>query len=45
LYSELAKTPEGLEKAKIIYSKAKPNYHALVINTLEQILEKQSVKM
>jgi leukotriene A-4 hydrolase/aminopeptidase len=45
LYSELAKTPEGLEKAKMIYSKAKPNYHALVINTLEQILEKQSVKM
>jgi len=45
LYSELAKTPEGLAKAKLIYAKAKPNYHALVINTLEQILEKQSVKM
>jgi leukotriene A-4 hydrolase/aminopeptidase len=45
LYSELAKTPEGLAKAKIIYAKAKPNYHALVINTLEQILEKQSLKM
>lgn len=45
LYSELAKTPEGLAKAKIIYAKAKPNYHALVINTLEQILEKQAVKM
>ncbi|HRG59791.1 MAG TPA: M1 family metallopeptidase [Bacteroidia bacterium] len=45
LFSELAKTPEGLEKAKLIYAKAKPNYHALVINTLEQILEKQSVKM
>lgn len=45
LFSELAKTPEGLAKAKLIYAKAKPNYHALVINTLEQILEKQSVKM
>jgi aminopeptidase N len=45
LYSELAKTPEGLAKAKLIYTKAKPNYHALVINTLEQILEKQDVKM
>jgi leukotriene A-4 hydrolase/aminopeptidase len=45
LYTELAKTPAGLEKAKLIYSKAKPNYHALVINTLEQILEKQAVKM
>jgi leukotriene-A4 hydrolase len=45
LYTELAKTPEGLAKAKVIYAKAKPNYHALVINTLEQILEKQSVKM
>jgi leukotriene-A4 hydrolase len=45
LYSELAKTPEGLAKAKLIYAKAKPNYHALVINTLEQILEKQSLKM
>lgn len=45
LYTELAKTPEGLAKAKLIYAKAKPNYHALVINTLEQIIEKQSVKM
>jgi leukotriene A-4 hydrolase/aminopeptidase len=45
LYSELAKTPEGLAKAKLIYAKAKPNYHALVIHTLEQIIEKQSVKM
>lgn len=45
LFTELAKTPEGLAKAKQIYAKAKPNYHALVINTLEQILEKQSVKM
>lgn len=45
LYTELAKTPEGLAKAKLIYARAKPNYHALVINTLEQILEKQSVKM
>lgn len=45
LYTELAKTPDGLAKAKLIYAKAKPNYHALVINTLEQILEKQSVKM
>jgi hypothetical protein len=34
-----------LAKAKLIYAKAKPNYHALVINTLEQIIEKQSVKM
>lgn len=45
LFVELAKTPEGLVKAKEIYTKAKPNYHALLINTLEQILEKQSVKM
>lgn len=45
LFSELAKTPEGLAKAKLIYEKAKPNYHALLINTLEQILEKKSVKM
>ncbi|MCC6251747.1 MAG: M1 family metallopeptidase [Bacteroidia bacterium] len=45
LFSELAKTPEGLEKAKKIYEKAKPNYHALLIATLEQILEKQMIKV
>jgi leukotriene-A4 hydrolase len=45
LYSDLAKTPEGLARAKKIYVKAKPNYHALVINSLEQILEKQVLKM
>jgi len=45
LFVELAKTPEGLEKAKLIYAIAKPNYHSLLINTLDQILEKQAVKM
>lgn len=44
LYAELAKTPEGLELAKQIYKKARPNYHALVINTIDQLLEKQAVK-
>lgn len=45
LFTELAKTPEGLVKAKAIYVIAKPNYHALVIHTLDQLLEKQTLKM
>jgi hypothetical protein len=38
LYSELAKTPEGLERARAIYARARPGYHAIATQTLDKIL-------
>ena len=38
IYTELAKTPENLELAKNIYAKARPNYHAISFNTIDEIL-------
>jgi aminopeptidase N len=42
LYTELAKTPEGLERARAIYAKARPRYHAVSVTTLDPILKWQS---
>lgn len=41
LYEELAKLPEGLARAKEIYSKARPTYHSLSVNTVDEILNRQ----
>ena len=38
LYSELAKTPEGLARARAIYAKARPTYHTIATLTLDKIL-------
>lgn len=38
LYAELAKTPEGLARAKAIYAKARPGYHPIAVATLDQML-------
>ena len=38
LYSELAKTPSGKEKGRDIYAKARQNYHAVSIQTIDEIL-------
>lgn len=38
LYKALAETPEGLEKAKKIYAKARPNYHSVSQATLDEML-------
>jgi leukotriene-A4 hydrolase len=38
LYKELAKTPEGLARAKAIYAKARPRYHAVSSGTIDEIL-------
>jgi leukotriene-A4 hydrolase len=38
LYQKLAETPEGLERAKRIYEKARPMYHAVSYRTIDQIL-------
>ena len=38
LYAELAKTPEGKEKARAIFAKAKAGYHPIVVNEVTQML-------
>jgi leukotriene A-4 hydrolase/aminopeptidase len=38
LYTELAKTPAGLEMARRIYQKARPTYHSVSYNTVDDIL-------
>jgi leukotriene A-4 hydrolase/aminopeptidase len=39
LYAELAKTPEGKERARAIFAKAKDGYHPIVTNEVEQMLK------
>ncbi|MCA9779376.1 MAG: M1 family metallopeptidase, partial [Candidatus Eremiobacteraeota bacterium] len=38
LYKELVKTPEGLERARKIYAKARPNYHSVSVGTIDEIV-------
>ena len=38
LYDELAKTPEGRERALAIYRKARPGYHPIAVDTVDRIL-------
>ena len=38
LYMELAKTPEGAEMGLRIYEKARPGYHSVSRNTIDEIL-------
>lgn len=38
IYGELAKTEEGLDFAKEIYAKARPNYHSISYLTIDEIL-------
>ena len=38
LYRELAKTPEGLARAKAIYAKARPGYHPMAQGTVDGVL-------
>jgi aminopeptidase N len=39
IYTELAKTETNLKLAKSIYAKARPNYHAISFNTIDEILD------
>ena len=41
LYTELAKTGDGLALAKEIYAKARPGYHAVAVRTVDDILHWQ----
>jgi hypothetical protein len=38
LYEELMKTPAGAERARAIYSRARPNYHPIAVATLDAIV-------
>lgn len=39
LYTKLAESPEGLEMARRIYAKARPTYHSVAFNTIDEILK------
>jgi leukotriene-A4 hydrolase len=39
LYEELVKTPEGRERARRIYGKARPTYHPIAVATIDAILK------
>ena len=39
LFAAMAKTAEGKEMAKRIYAKARPNYHFVTTNTVDEILQ------
>jgi leukotriene-A4 hydrolase len=38
LYTELAKTADGRQRARAIYTRARPRYHAVSTSTIDQIL-------
>jgi leukotriene-A4 hydrolase len=39
LFKLMAETPEGMEMAKKIYAKARPNYHSVTASTIDEILK------
>ena len=39
LYKELAKTDAGMKRARTIYAKARPRYHAMSATTIDKILK------
>ena len=42
LYEQLAKTPEGKERAMSIYRKARPGYHPIAVSTIDDVLKWQA---
>jgi hypothetical protein len=39
LYSALSKTPENLKIARDIYAKARPGYHSVAVQTMDEMLK------
>ena len=39
LYQELAKTPEGRERALAIYRRARPTYHPIAVTSIDEDLK------
>ena len=40
LYTELAKSPEGKDRAKTIYTKARPFYHPITSESVDRVLKR-----
>ncbi len=40
IYTEMVKYPEGKKWAKSVYTKARPNYHSVAYNTIDNLLNK-----
>jgi hypothetical protein len=38
LYEELVRTPQGLERARAIYARARPGYHPIAVDTMDRIV-------
>lgn len=41
LYEELIKTPRGLERAREIYTRARPGYHPIAAATVDEVLKSE----
>lgn len=39
IYAEMIKSPEGKKWAKSVYAKARPNYHSVSYNTIDELLK------
>jgi hypothetical protein len=44
IYEELAKSESGLEFAMAVYVKARPNYHSISYQTIDEILDWEKEK-
>jgi leukotriene-A4 hydrolase len=44
LYEDLMKTPAGAARARAIYARARPNYHAIATSTIDEIVFKGARK-
>jgi leukotriene-A4 hydrolase len=38
IYGELIRTPEGVERARAIYAKARPSYHPIAVESVDRLL-------
>ena len=39
VYMELARTPEGMAFARSVYEKARPGYHSITVNGIDEVLQ------
>jgi len=39
LYGELIKTPKGKDRARAIYAEARPHYHPIAVNSIDELLK------
>jgi len=39
LYQEMLKSPEGKEMAEQIYAEARPNYHSVSSNSIDELMK------